>query len=68
MRSRLVLAAAVALAAAAAIAFNIVVLGHASAQNDPVGHLSPKANLPPAPAWTIRPPARHDREHDGADD
>lgn len=68
MSSRLVLTAAVALAAAAAIVFNIVLLGRASAQNDPVGHLSQKANLPPAPAWTIRPPAKHDREHDGADD
>lgn len=65
---RLILAVAVAVAAAAAaIALNLLLLGHASAQNDPVGRLSPKAKLPPAPAWTIRP-ARHDRERDGADD
>jgi hypothetical protein len=67
MRSRLILAAVVAVAAAVAIALNILLLGRASAQSDPVGHLSPRANLPPAPSWTIRPPARHE-EHDGADD
>lgn len=67
MRSRLILAAVVAFAAAAAIAVNVLLLGRASAQNDPVGHLSQKANLPPAPSWTIRP-AGHDKEHDGADD
>jgi hypothetical protein len=68
MRNRLVLALVVTVAAAAAIAFNIVLLGRASAQSDPVGHLSPKANLPPAPSWTIRPARGHEQEHDGADD
>lgn len=67
MRSRLILAVVVAVAAAAAIAVNVLLLGRASAQNDPIGHLSPKANLPPAPSWTIRP-AKHHEEHDGADD
>jgi hypothetical protein len=57
----------VAAAAAAAIALNLIVLGRASAQNDPVGTLSPKAHLPAAPAWTIRPAAK-EHAHDGADD
>lgn len=59
--------ALVAAAAAAAVALNLLLLGRASAQNDPVGRLSPRAHLPQAPSWTIRP-ATHEREHDGADD
>ena len=57
----------VAAAAVAAVALNLLLLGRASAQNDPVGRLSPRAHLPQAPAWTVRPPA-HEGEHDGADD
>jgi hypothetical protein len=57
----------IAAAAAAAIALNLVLLGHASAQNDPVGRLSPRASLPAAPAWTIRPRIQ-ERERDGNDD
>ena len=54
-------------AAAAAILLNLLLLGNAAAQNDPVGKLTPRANLPAAPQWTIRP--AHGRvEHDGADD
>jgi hypothetical protein len=70
MRLRLLLVAAVAAAAAAAIALNLLLLGRASAQSDPLGRLSPKAKLPAAPAWTVRPAeAKHrDRERDGADD
>jgi hypothetical protein len=45
----------VAAAAAAAVALNVLLLGKASAGNDPVGRLSPAAKLPPAPQWTIRP-------------
>jgi len=54
-------------AAAAAIVANVVLLGSAAARNDPVGRLSPRAHLPAAPHWTVRPTAG--RTHDeGADD
>jgi hypothetical protein len=66
-RRLIVVLVLVAAAAAAAVALNLLLLGRASAQNDPVGTLSPRAQLPAAPAWTVRP-ATHDREHDGADD
>ncbi len=57
----------VAAAAAAAVVLNVLLLGKASAGNDPVGRLSPKANLPAAPSWTVRPTTG--RAHDdGADD
>ena len=45
----------VAAAAAAAIALNVLLLGRASAQNDPVGRLSPGKPVPAAPKWTVRP-------------
>jgi hypothetical protein len=54
-------------AATAAILLNLLLLGNAAAQNDPVGKLTPRANLPAAPQWTIRPANGH-VEHDGADD
>jgi hypothetical protein len=54
-------------AAAAAVALNVLLLGKASAGSDPVGKLSPKANLPPAPSWTVRPTTGPARD-DGADD
>ena len=54
-------------AAAAAILLNLLLLGNAAAQNDPVGRLTPLANLPAAPQWTIRPAHGH-IEHEGADD
>lgn len=58
---------AVAAAAAAAILANVLLLGSASASNDPVGRLSPRAHLPAAPQWTVRPASG--RPHDeGADD
>jgi len=57
---------AVAAASAAAILLNLVLLGRASAQNEPVGKLTPRAHLP-APQWTIRP-AHGPVEHDRADD
>ena len=45
----------VAAAAVAAVLLNLLLLSSASAGNDPVGQLKPRANLPAAPAWTIRP-------------
>jgi hypothetical protein len=54
-------------AATAAILLNLLLLGSAAAQNDPVGRLTPRANLPAAPQWTIRPP-HGPVEHDGSDD
>lgn len=54
-------------AATAAILLNLLLLGTAAAQNDPVGKLTPRANLPAAPQWTIRP-QRGPIEHDGSDD
>lgn len=49
------------------VALNVLLLGRASAVNDPVGHLSSRTHLPPAPAWTVRP-VRGEIENDGADD
>jgi hypothetical protein len=65
----------VAAAAAAAVALNVLLLGRASAGNDPVGKLGPSpqipaaatTTLPAAPGWTVRPTTG--RPHDeGADD
>ncbi len=59
----------VAAAAAAAVALNVLLLSKASASNDPVGKLVPRANapVPAAPSWTVRPTTG--RPHDeGADD
>jgi hypothetical protein len=65
---RLLLAVlAAAAAATAAILLNLLLLGSAAAQNDPVGRLTPRANLPAAPRWTIRPAGAR-VERDGADD
>jgi hypothetical protein len=64
---RLLVLLGFAAAAAAAVVLNILLLGSASAGNDPVGKLSPRANLPPAPHWTIRPTEGRPRD-DGADD
>jgi hypothetical protein len=48
---RIALAAvAVTAAAAAAILLNLALLGYAQPRNDPVGKLSPRAALLPAPA------------------
>jgi hypothetical protein len=63
----LVILLVVAAAAAAAIVANLLLLGSAAASNDPVGNLSPRAHLPAAPHWTVRPTTG--RPHDeGADD
>ena len=56
----------IAAAAAAAVALNLLLLGKASAQNDPVGKLNPAKNLPPAPPGTIRPTTGP--VHDGGSD
>ena len=60
-------------AAAAAGALNLLLLGSASAGNDPVGQLrpgtgAPTSTQPQAPAWTVRPTTGHTVESDGADD
>ena len=55
LRVRLLLLFVVAAAAAGAIAANVLLLGSAAANNAPVGRLSPRAHLPAAPHWTVRP-------------
>jgi hypothetical protein len=67
MTVKLLIVLVIATAAAVAISANIVLLGSAAASNDPVGHLSPRANLPPAPQWTVRPTTGHPHD-EGADD
>jgi hypothetical protein len=57
----------VAAAAVSAVLLNLVLLGRAAAPNDPVGLLTPRANLPAAPQWTIRP-TTGPVEGNGADD
>ncbi|MHB8470808.1 MAG: hypothetical protein ACYDCH_13800 [Gaiellaceae bacterium] len=54
-------------AACAAVALNVLLLGRASASNDPVGRLTPRTHLPAAPTWTVRP-RRGEVENEGADD
>lgn len=45
----------VVVAAAGAIAANLALLDYANRTNDPVGKLTPRANLPAAPARVVRP-------------
>jgi hypothetical protein len=52
---KLLIAIVVAAAAAGAILVNVLLLGSAAANNAPVGRLSPRAHLPAAPQWTVRP-------------
>lgn len=63
-----VIALAAAAAVAAAVLLNLAVLGAASSQNDPVGTLSPRAKLPPAPSWTVRPHGGRVERGDTRDD
>jgi hypothetical protein len=64
---KLLVGLVVAAAAAAAIVANVLLLGSATATNDPVGRLSPRTHLPAAPHWTVRPTTGRPRgEH--ADD
>jgi hypothetical protein len=75
VRATLLGGLAVCAAAAAAILLNLLLLGNASARNDPIGRLSPRAQLPAAahtqlptaPRWTIRPAHGHVSD-EGADD
>ena len=62
MTRKLLVVLVAAAAVAAAIAANVVLLGRASAGNDPVGRLSPRAHLPAAPHGTVRPTSG--RPHD----
>jgi hypothetical protein len=55
VRTRFLVAFVIAAAAVAAIVANVLLLGSAGAGNDPVGRLSQRAHLPPAPHWTVRP-------------
>jgi hypothetical protein len=55
VRGKLLVAIVVAAAAAGAIFANVLLLGSAAANNAPVGRLSPRAHLPAAPHWTVRP-------------
>jgi hypothetical protein len=64
---KLLIALVVLAAAAGAILANVLLLDSAAADNAPVGRLSPRAHLPAAPHWTVRP--ANGRPHDeGADD
>lgn len=66
---RLATVAAALAASAAVILLNLALLGYAQPRNDPVGKLSPRAALVPAPASRPAPVPRHDHEHDDeADD
>ena len=64
---KLLISLVVAAAAAGAILAIVLLLGSAASDNAPVGRLSPRAQLPAAPHWTVRPVTG--RPHDeGADD
>jgi len=67
LSSLLLAALLVTAAAAVAILLNVLLLGRASAQNDPVGRLSPGKPVPAAPEWTVRPTTGPVEDH-GADD
>ena len=55
-----------AAAASIAVMLNLLLLGRASARNDPAGKLTPRTHLPAAPSWTVRP--THGRVEDGGAD
>jgi hypothetical protein len=55
LRLKALVAVVIAVAAAGAIAANVLLLGSAAANNAPVGGLSPRTHLPAAPHWTVRP-------------
>lgn len=67
MNRLLVVLALVAVAAAGAIAANLALLNYATQSGDPVGKLTPRANIPAAPARVLRP-VTGTIEHDGHDD
>ncbi|HEY6068531.1 MAG TPA: hypothetical protein VIU81_07530 [Gaiellaceae bacterium] len=67
MTRLLAITALVLVAAAGALAANLALLNYAAAADDPIGKLSPRANLPAAPADVVRPrtgPIEHDRNDD----
>ncbi len=67
MRRALAAIVLVAAAAAAAIAANVALLGWLSSDSGAVGRLSPRANVPAAPAQVIRPrtgPVERDENDD----
>lgn len=66
MNRLLVVVAFVVVAAAGAIAANLALLNYATPA-DPVGKLTPRANLPAAPARIVRP-VTGTIEHHGGDD
>jgi hypothetical protein len=51
----LVVVAVIAAAATGAIFANLALLDYAAAPTEPVGRLTPRANLPAAPADVVRP-------------
>jgi hypothetical protein len=51
----LAIVALVLAAAAGAIVANLALLDYATSSNTPVGKLTPRANLPAAPADVVRP-------------
>lgn len=67
MTRNLLVTIAVVAAAAAAIAVNVALLGNAAATNDPLGRLSPRTRLPPAPHWTVRPTRGHPHDAEADD-
>jgi hypothetical protein len=67
LRPKLLIALVVVAAAAGAIVANVLLLGSASADNAPVGRLSPRTHLPAAPHWTVRPTTGRPRD-EHADD
>lgn len=67
MNRLLVVLALVVVAAVGAIAANLALLDYASRTGDPVGKLTPRANLPAAPARVLRP-VTGTVEHGGGDD
>ena len=69
MKRLLAVLALVAAAAGGAIAANLALLDYAARSNDPVGKLTPRANLPPAPASVVRPQTgTTEEDHRGSDD
>ncbi len=59
---KLLISLVVVAAAAGAILANVLLLGSAAADNAPVGRLSPRAHLPAAPSWAVRPTTGRPRD------
>ncbi len=67
MNRLLLVLALIVVAAAGAIAANLALLDYATKTGDPVGKLTPRANLPAAPARVLRP-VTGTVEHTSGDD